>query len=257
MKVLLIEDEKPAAKQLMRLLEKSESFDGIIEGPLASVEDSVAHLSEHSDYDLIFMDIHLADGPSFEIFESIQPETPIIFCTAYNQYALEAFKLRSIDYLLKPIDPNELDRALEKFNSLYAKKDQNQGLSAEVLQNLLQASQGGQNFKSRFLIRLGDKMITRQTQEIQAFYSADKASFLIDNNGRSYPVEYSLGQLESMLDPQDFFRINRQYLIRLAAIESMHNYSGSRIKIVLQNVEDSDILVSRDKTSEFKLWLDR
>ncbi len=257
MRVLLIEDEKPAAKQLIRLLEKSNRFQGEIDGPIASIADSVNHLQKDDAYDLIFMDIHLADGPSFEIFEQLQPKAPIIFCTAYDQYALDAFKLKSIDYLLKPIEPEDLDRALEKYQALYKKEESPAGFSVELLHSILKTTQSPKSYKERFLLRIGDKILTRESKEIVAFHSADKATFLIDLKGKSYPLEYSLGQLEEILDPNDFFRINRQYLIRLSAIQSMHHFSGSRIKVILKNIEDPDILVSRDKTNEFKLWLDR
>ncbi|QNR23105.1 LytR/AlgR family response regulator transcription factor [Croceimicrobium hydrocarbonivorans] len=256
MKILIIEDEKPAARQLERLLQRSEEFEGSIHGPLESIAQTVDHLREHSNYDLILMDIHLADGPSFEIFESVDPSTPIIFCTAYDQYALEAFKLNSIDYLLKPIEPADLDRALQKYKKLHAQRQTPELSAAEILKALQKPKEESKSYKERFMIKLGDRIISRETREVQFFYSAEKASFLQDQDGRSYPIEYSLDQVEASVPNRDFFRINRKYLIRFEAIREMHSYSGSRIKLHLMHCDDDDILVSRDRTAEFKHWLD-
>jgi len=256
MKTLIIEDEKPAAQQLMRLLERSPNFEGTVDGPLQSVAESIEHLQNNHDYDLIFMDIHLVDGPSFEIFESVSNEIPVVFCTAYDQYALEAFKLNSVDYLLKPIEPEELDRALIKYKQWYRSEEKN-GLSADAILAMLKKPADKENYKQRFLVKLGDRIISCETQEIDFFYSAEKATFLQNKEAKSYPLEYSLDQLTDMLDPQQFFRINRKYLVRLRGIEDMRSYSGSRIKLLLRSCEDDDVLVSRDRTTEFKLWLDR
>lgn len=255
MKTLIIEDEKPAAAQLKRLLDRSAEFEGTIVGPIESIKDAIQHLEEHLDYDLIFMDIHLVDGPSFEIFQSLEPPAPIIFCTAYDQYALEAFKLNSIDYLLKPIEPADLDRALKKFSKWHQSKSQS-SLSADVLLSMLAKPQKEKQYKQRFIIKLGDRILSLATTDIAYFYSADKASFVSSLGGKDYPLENSLDQLESILDPKRFFRINRRYLISFESIADMRSYSGSRIKLKLTNCDDPDIMVSRDRTPEFKLWLD-
>jgi DNA-binding LytR/AlgR family response regulator len=255
MKTLIIEDEKPAAQQLMRLLERSTEFNGSIEGPIESIEAAVEHLGNHGDYDLIFMDIHLVDGPSFEIFKSIEPPAPIIFCTAYDQYALEAFKLNSIDYLLKPIEPEELDRALVKFSRLYQNSESR--LSADAILEMLSGSKETPQYKQRFIIKIGDRILSLASAELAYFYSADKATFGSTVDGKDYPLEYSLDQLEGMLNPEDYFRVNRKYLISHKSIADMRSYSGSRIKLELKHNDDSDLLVSRDKTADFKLWLDR
>lgn len=255
MRALIIEDEKPAAQQLIRILNKSEKFEGDIEGPLQSIEDTVAHLKREKDYDLIFMDIHLLDGPSFEIFKQVEPPAPIIFCTAYDQYALEAFKLNSVDYLLKPIDPEDLDRALGKFLKWH-KQAQGERLSADAILKMLSGKDESPQFKERFIIKLGDRILSLATDDLGYFYSAEKATFTTTKDGKDYPLEYSLDQLESFLNPKKYFRINRKYLISLESIIEMRSYSGSRIKLQLQHSDDQDILVSRDKTSDFKLWLD-
>jgi DNA-binding LytR/AlgR family response regulator len=255
MKVLVIEDEKPAARMLMRLLERSEQFDGSVYGPLGSIKECIDHFKSGAEYDLIFMDIHLADGPSFDIFESVKPKSPIIFCTAFDQYALEAFKLNSIDYLLKPIEPSDLDRALTKYREIHYKSSA-PPFSAEALLAALEVHQKPRKHKNRFVLKLGDRILVKETESIALFHSADKATFLQDDDGKEYPMEYSLDQLESMLDPEQYFRINRKYLIRLRAIVDMRSYSGSRIKLQLKNSQDTDVLVSRERTSDFKLWLD-
>lgn len=258
MKVLIIEDELPAAKQLERLLSRSAHFEGRIEGPIATISEAVELLKEASDYDLIFMDIHLADGPSFEIFKQSDYSGPVVFCTAYDQYALEAFKQNSIDYLLKPLEPEDLDRALLKFHQ-FGSKEEASGLDTKALLEALQ-SQSQHNsttFKNRFLVKVGDRMLSIAVDDCLAFYSADKATFLLERNGKSYPLEYSLDQLAERINPKQFFRINRKYLIHLDAISDMRSYSGSRIKLMLKHLKDDDILVSRDKTSEFKHWLDQ
>lgn len=256
MKVLIIEDELPAARQLERLLRRSSVFAGDIEGPYGSISEAVNHLSKNADYDLIFMDIHLADGPSFEILKQVELEAPLVFCTAYDQYALEAFKQKSIDYLLKPVEPEDLDRALSKYQELYGPGKSN-SLSADEILEVLKSSSSQEQFKKRFLIKLNDRMISKQVEDVYGFYSADKVSFLLDREGRSYPVDYSLDQLEQMTDGQEFFRINRKYLIRPESIQDMRSYSSSRIKLEIKGSDDPDILVSRDRTSEFKRWLDQ
>lgn len=256
MKTLIIEDEKPAAAQLKRLLDRSAHFEGEVLGPIESIREAIEHLQSQRDYDLIFMDIHLVDGPSFEIFQSIEPPAPIVFCTAYDQYALEAFKLNSIDYLLKPIEPEELDRALKKFSKWHQAKSE-PSLSADELLRMLTKPPQEKQYKQRFIVKLGDRIISLATNEIAYFYSADKATFVSGLNGKDYPLEQSLDQLEGILDPKRFFRINRKYLISFESIQDMRSYSGSRIKLQLSYSDDPDIMVSRDRTPEFKLWLDR
>lgn len=258
MKILIVEDELPAAKQLERLLNRSSHFEGSIEGPIATISEAVELLKDQADYDLVFMDIHLADGPSFEIFKRSAYSGPIVFCTAYDQYALEAFKQNSIDYLLKPVEPEDLDRALSKFHQLSAKEHGNRLDTQALLEALQTQSKKGQSeFKSRFLVKLSDRMLTIAVADCLAFYSADKATFLLDRQGKSYPLEYSLDQLAGSINPKQFFRINRKYLIHLDAIDDMRSYSGSRIKLMIKHLMDNDILVSRDKTAEFKHWLDQ
>lgn len=258
MKVLIIEDEKPAARQLERLLRRSPQFEGLIDGPVPTISEAVEVLAKKPAYDLIFMDIHLADGPSFEIFKQCDYSGPVIFCTAYDQYALDAFKQNSIDYLLKPVEPEDLDRALNKYHQ-FQTKGQGPDIDSNALLKALQtrSAQELNDYKNRFLVRVADRMLSIATADCLAFYSADKATFLLQRNGKSYPLEYSLDQLAAKIDPKHFFRINRQYLIHLDAVDDMRSYSGSRIKLLIKHLADDNILVSRDKTSEFKHWLDQ
>lgn len=250
MHALIIEDEKPAAMQLRRLLERHEK-ELKISGPLASISQSVAWLESNEHPDLIFMDIHLADGSSFEIFKKVKIKTPIIFCTAFDQYALEAFKVNSLDYLLKPIEPEDLNRALAKFKS----RAEPPAFDQKMLVNLL--SNTPANYKSRFVVKVGEKLVVVNTDEIDFFFSEDKFTYLQTQLGKQYIIDYSLGQLEEITDPNQFFRISRKYLVKLQAIEEVNSYSSSRLKLKLRNCNDSETLVSRDRTSAFKQWLDQ
>ncbi len=252
MNVLIIEDEKPAAEQLMRLLRK-ELPNAFFHGPLPSVKVSREWLDQNPAPDLIFLDIQLADGPSFEIFNGLKITAPIIFCTAYDQYALKAFQLNSIDYLLKPVEPEELRRALEKFSHWNA-TDDHQKYDAQILKQLLESREN--HYKTRFVIKVGDKLNVIEVPEIDFFVSSGKYTFLQTSSGRQYPVEQSLDRLQEILDPSQFHRINRRYIIRFPAIEEVRSYSTSRLKLQLRNCDDNDVMVSRNRTNGFKEWLD-
>lgn len=250
MRTLIIEDEKPAAQQLMRLLQR-EIPEAVIEGPLPSIQESVQWLKAQPHPDLIFLDIHLADGSSFEIFKRLTVNSPIIFCTAFDQYALEAFKLNSLDYLLKPIEPDELKRALDKFKS----RSSPQTIDAEILQSVMR--EVNRSYKDRFVVKLGEKLVVVNTDAIDFFYSEDKFTYLQTESGKQYIIDYSLGQLEEVLNPAVFFRISRKYLVKLSAIIEVHSYSSSRLKLKLRNCQDTETLVSRNRTTAFKQWLDQ
>lgn len=250
MKILIIEDEKPAARRLTQLI--LDRLPGAqIEGNIDTVTSAIAWFSTNPQPDLIFLDIQLADGISFEIFEQVKVATPIIFCTAYDQYAIKAFKLNSIDYLLKPIDPEELGRALDKFES--GRKEP--AISLEQIRSLLQPVP--KTFKSRFLVKLGERILTVDVHEIAFFYSEDKFSLLQTNQGKKYIIDYTLDEIEDMVSPDQFFRLNRKYITSIAAIKDVFSYSNSRLKIHLHNSADNDILISREKVGTFKNWLDQ
>lgn len=251
MNILIIENEKPAADKLIRLLMKIDKSITIL-GVIETVEATINRLQENPQPDLILMDIQLDDGLCFEIFETAHIEIPIIFTTAYDEYILKAFKVNSIDYLLKPIEEVSLNAALAKFKKLYADKDP---FKRDFKQLLFEFRN---QFKSRFLIRIGDKYRSVPIGEIGHFHINERSVFLSDFQGKDYGIDYSLEQLQTMLDPRKFFRINRECIVNIESISLMYSYSSSRLQLTLKNLEKSDLfVVSRDKVSEFKKWIDR
>lgn len=249
MNVLIIEDEIHAADKLERLLIETDPSVRVLT-KTGSIRESVQWLAEHT-ADLIFLDIQLSDGISFSIFEQVDVSTPIIFTTAYDEYAIRAFQLNSIAYLLKPIRARDLAESLEKFKSLRA------AYSIDF-DNLLSQLQGKESaYKKRFLIQVGEKIKKVEVKDIAWFYVLEKGIYLKTFSGRSYPVEYTLDKLETMLNPADFFRINRKYIVNMAAISSMIAYSRGRVKLGLNPPADDemDTIVSIDRSADFKSWL--
>lgn len=249
MRIVIIEDERPAANRLIRLLEAYFGGEEFIQG-LDSVKKSIQWFAENPHPDLIFCDIQLADGISFEIFEQVKLSTPIVFTTAYDHYAIKAFKVNAIDYLLKPIDPEELARSISKFKANQLKPN----FDLEALKELLLPKTT--NFKSRFLVKFGEKIQSITIEEVAFFYSEARVTFLQTKVGKQFVLDQTLDQLESQIDPSTFFRINRKYLCSFPSISDIFTYSNSRLKIKLQNCQDDDILISREKTADFKSWLD-
>jgi len=252
MNFLIVEDEEQAAKRLSRLLSRVEPK-AFIHGPVESVEEAVEWFRNHPEPDLAFFDIHLADGLSFEIGEREKLECPIIFTTAYDQYAVRAFKLNSVDYLLKPIEEVELGQAMEKFRKSFLNHP------AKVLGEHWPVLRDDytNRYKRRFVTKVGDKLLSVETDEVLFAFSENKGTYLKDTQGKKYLVDFSLEELESMLDPDVFFRLNRKYCARFEAVEEMLSYSNSRLKVTLRGHPDQDIVLSRDKTREFKSWIDR
>lgn len=250
MKILIIEDEKPAANRLGKLLSEHFPSASLI-GDMDTVSRAVRWLGENTPPDLIFCDIQLADGISFEIFEKVKVSTPVIFTTAFDQYAIRAFQVNAIDYLLKPIDPKDLARAVEKFRS----QNLSSNLDLEVIKNLLKPQE--KSFKSRFLVKFGEKIQSIPVEEAAFFFSEERVTFLQTFAGKKFVLDSTLEQVESQVDPEFFFRLNRKYLSHIHAIEEVLYYSNSRLKVKLSNCPDSDILVSREKVSELKNWMDR
>lgn len=248
MQILIIEDERPAAAQLKRISAKLKP-DAVFHGPLESISASVKWLISHPAPDLILCDIQLSDGLSFEIFEQVTISSPIIFTTAYDQFAIRAFKLNSIDYLLKPVDPGELQKALQKFE--HRKQS---AVDPEILRSLLQKP--SENYKFRFMIKLGDTIKSIQTDEIVWIVSENKATLLHTKQNKNHIIDYTLNDLERLLDPQKFFRLNRRYLASIDAIKQVLIYSNSRLKIDLYDCNDEEILISRNRVQLFKEWLD-
>lgn len=251
--VLIIEDEPQAVQRLQTLVE--ELMPGIsILAKIDSVEKSVKWLTSHDVPDLIFMDIQLADGISFQIFEHCEVVSPVIFTTAYDEYALRAFKVNSIDYILKPVDKDDLHAALKKYHSLRAVKDS----SKEILENIGEAVRMlTRKYKTRFVLKVGEHLRSIEVSDVLFFYSLEKATFASLGDSRKHIVDFTLDQLEEVLDPQKFFRINRKYIVAAHAIQDMISYTNSRLKLVLKTSDDNDIIVSRERVQEFKDWLDR
>lgn len=246
-KIIIVEDEKPAARRLERLLIE---LDYSVNQKLHSVEEAVEWFQKHAQVDLIFLDIQLSDGLSFEIFEQVTIEADLIFTTAYDEYALKAFKLNSIDYLLKPIDNEELKVALKKFE----KRKSSRSINADLLKSLLIQPHENTSYKTRFSVKVGDRLKTYSTDEILCFESSDKATSLVTLEGKSYVIDESLNQLEPKLSPKDFFRINRSHIIHYKSIQDMVSYSSSRIKINLKGLDKATI-VSRERVKDFKTWI--
>jgi DNA-binding LytR/AlgR family response regulator len=251
MNILIIENEKPAAERIIRLLEKIDKTI-MVSGVLETVEDTINWFQTNPRPDLILMDIQLDDGLCFEIFENVNIELPVIFTTAYDEYTLKAFKVNSIDYLLKPIDEKLLKASLEKFKKLYADKDPFRRDFKQILYEFRN------QYKSRFLIKIGEKYRSVPTREVSHFHIRERNVFLSDYSGKDYGLDYSLEELKSMLDPRKFFRINRDCIVNIDSITLMHSFSSNRLQLILKDKEKNDIfIVSRDKVAEFKKWIDR
>lgn len=252
MKVIIIEDEMHAADFLKSLIHKYDKTIEI-EAVLDSVKKSVKWLEEHSHPDLIFMDIQLADGLSFDIFEKTLVDCPVIFTTAFNEYAIKAFKVNSIDYLLKPIDLDELTRAIDKFKNQFTKSGQelHPMLFDKVIQMITQ------KFKKRFVIKVGEHIKSIAVEDILYFYSMEKATYMHTIDDRNYVIDYSMDQVEKLIDPNSFFRINRKYLISMDSYTDIIAYTNSRLKLELKHSIDQDVIVAREKVRQFKNWLNR
>jgi DNA-binding LytR/AlgR family response regulator len=251
--VLIVEDEPQAARRLESLI-KDLIPDVMILDKLDSVKKSVKWFIENPSPDLIFMDIQLADGISFRIFEQCQVNAPVIFTTAYDAYALRAFKVNSIDYILKPVDKEDLAAALKKFETLTRKKEN----AAELLTSIGEAVKMlTRQYKTRFVIKVGEHLKSIEVNDILYFFSFEKATFAKISDGRKHILDFTLEQLEEVLNPQLFFRINRKYIVSAESIQDMVSYSNSRLKLVLKGSDELDIIVSRERVQEFKDWLDR
>ncbi len=250
MKVLIIEDEILAAEKLEGLLI---SLDPSVEimGKLQSVLESINWFHANPNPDLIFLDIQLDDGICFEIFDAVKIKTPVIFTTAYDSYAIRAFQVNSVDYLLKPIEKESLAKALEKYRLLFDKGASNNQSLDELSTQLVKS------YKTRFFIKIGNHFHSIPVDNIDCFYTIERAVFCNTNNGRKYDLDYSLDQIQKLVDPEKFFRINRNYLIHINAIQDIYNYSSSRLGIKINKIDHLDLIVSREKVGEFKKWLDR
>jgi len=247
---IIIEDEKPAARLLQRKLEKLNIETQVM---LHSVEEAMQWFSTNEHPELIFLDIQLSDGLSFEIFEKIEIKSAIIFTTAYDEYALRAFKLNSIDYLLKPIDEDELAVAVSKFKDRVPKSETLQ-LDFEQIKKML-SNPFEKNYKKRFTIKIGQQLKVIPVDEIECFFSENKGTYVHTFDNRNYLIEATLEVLEQDLDPKDFYRVSRKFIISLKAIKEIILYSNSRLKVILPSYKEEEVIVSREKVSDFKSWI--
>jgi DNA-binding LytR/AlgR family response regulator len=246
MKALIIEDEKPAARRLTKLLLEVDPTIDIV-ATLESVEATIQWLTTNTHPQMMFMDIQLADGSSFDIFKKTDITCPVIFITAYDEYAIDAFKVNSVDYLLKPVKKEALEMAILKFRNLQ------HNYSTLGIDSLLSAS--GKKYKDRFVIKLGNKIKAILVKDIAYFYSKDKLSFICDQEGKNSPIDLSLDKIEVLLDPTEFFRVNRQIIANATSIRDIHTASKSRILLVLDPPSAIEAVVSSERSSLFKKWL--
>ncbi|NHF59453.1 response regulator transcription factor [Flavobacteriaceae bacterium TP-CH-4] len=251
MNTIIIEDEKPAARRLARLLEE---LDVPVTTMLHSVEEAIEWFQDNEHPDLIFLDIQLSDGLSFEIFETVDVRSAIIFTTAYDEYALQAFKLNSIDYLLKPIDDEELEIAVKKYRALKP-SSQKLALDFDDIKKLL-VNPLEREYKKRFTTRVGQHLKIINADDVECFYSENKGTYAATSEGRNYLLETTLENLESELEPKTFFRVSRKFYVNVNHINDIVSYTNSRLQIKLNRFSEQEIIVSRERVRDFKLWLE-
>lgn len=250
MNVVIIEDEKLSAEHLAALLQKVDAS-MVVTNYFDTISASVIAFNEGLTADLIFMDIHLADGNSFEIFSQVKFEIPVIFTTAFDNYAIQAFKQNSVDYLLKPIAFQDLKFAIDKFEK--QKKSGNEELISSIA---MAYQQMNKEYKTRFLVKLGQTIDSIPIEDIHHFETKESLSFLVTNKGNHYPIDYTLDQLETLIQPKQFFRINRKIILNIQSIEKVSTYFNSRLSITTKFLDNEARIVSRERVNDFKKWLD-
>jgi len=251
MRVLIVEDEVAAARRLAKML-KSLEPDSEIESTTDSITTTVNWLRENNEPDLILMDIHLADGSSFKIFEKVRVKCPIIFTTAYDQYAIQAFKVNSIDYLLKPIKEEDLKQSLVKYRE---SSFQVASIDMERLMDALRKSHKA--YQERFIVQFADKLKSIEVNSIAYFVAMEKAVFLVSDDGHRYAIDYTIERLDEILNPKIFYRVNRKFIVNFTSIKGMYSYSKSRVKIDLFPNPETEVIVSSERASGFKDWLNQ
>jgi len=257
MKVLIIEDEDLAVKKLQKTLASVDDSAEVV-GVTDSINASVKWLQSNPTPDLILMDIELADGQSFEIFERTEVKSTVIFTTSYDEFALKAFKVNSVDYLLKPIQKEDLQSALDKFGKMRAMYNNAGSMTVLNVENLvkeLQQKLQPKEYRKRFLVKLGQKLISIETDDIAYFYSDGRLNFFKTKDNKRFVVDYTMDELEEMLDPEKYFRISRSFFVSIESIEKIDDYFGNRLILQLTPVVDKESLVSREKVTEFKKWM--
>lgn len=249
MRIVIFEDEKLASERLIQVLHTIKPEAQVL-ASMKSVEAAVLWLQNNEHPDLIISDIQLLDGESFEIFESVEIKCPVIFTTAYDEYAIKAFEVNSVDYLLKPIQKEKLEKALDKYESQHQSSG---GIDISKISELLQ---GEPEYKSRFLVKFGQRIKAIPVEKIAYFYSHDKLSYLVTFEGQKLPVDQTLEELDGLLNPKNYFRVNRKFIVHFDSVSDIHPYFKGRVKLDLEPSIDEDIVVSSEKTPVFKKWLD-
>lgn len=257
MKLLIIEDEDLAVKKLQKTLAAVDNKAEVV-GVTHSIRSSVDWFTSNPSPDLVLMDIELADGQSFEIFEQTEVKCPVIFTTSYDEYAIRAFKVNSVDYLLKPIQPEDLKAAMEKYHHMkvqYKPETPAPSMRVEQLVKELQQQLAPREYRKRFLVKHLNKLVSVDVKDIACFFSENGLNFFLTFDNRKYLVDYLMDELEEMLDPETFFRANRSLIVTFSSIEKMEDYFGGRLTLKLRPVLDRETLVSREKVSDFKKWM--
>jgi len=255
MDILIVEDEQLAAERLASLLTTYDPTFRVLDC-LDAVEDTVQWFRSRPAPHLLMLDIHLADGLGFDIFQQVDVHCPIIFTTAYDQYAIQAFKVNSIDYLLKPIAFSDLSRAIDKLRRLSTEPAEAPS-TTDFRQVAAAVRELRKTYKTRFIVRFHDRILFKTTEEVAYFCADGKVLYLNTLGQRRYIVDYTLEQLEELLDPTEFYRLNRKFMVRLAAIKDIRTYLGGRLKLLLQPPTDAEVIVSRERVADFKSWLDK
>ena len=254
MKVVIIEDEAPAFRRLEKILHEVDQSIEILE-VFDSIEDTVGYFKSHDAPDLVFMDIQISDGISFQIFDQVEVRCPVIFTTAFDEYMLKAFKVNSVDYLLKPIKKEELEAAIEKYKMLHhAKASFSSGALSEILS---QVKLGGVQYKSRFLVKQGERMLAIKSKDIVCFQSKHGVVHIVTKNEKSYLSDFTLDDLSSLLDPNSFYRANRQFIVHIDYINTVHKYFKGKLLVEMDHFAGDQIIVSTEKATSFKGWIDQ
>ncbi len=257
MKVLIIEDEELAVRKLQKTLQSVDAGAEVV-GITDSIRASVKWLQDNKAPDLILMDIELADGQSFEIFDKVEVNSTVIFTTSYDEYALKAFKVNSVDYLLKPVQKEDLEAALDKYRKmkqLLSASDAPGNINVDNLVKELQQRLQTKEFRKRFLVKQGQKLVSVEVDDIAYFYSDGRVNFFKTNDNRKFIVDYTMDELEEMLDPARYFRISRSFYVSIQSVDQIHDYFGNRLLLNLLPAVDKEAIISREKVSDFKKWM--
>ena len=257
MKVLIIEDEELAVKKLRKTLNAVDESAEVV-GVADSIRSSVNWLQNNPSPDLILMDIELCDGQSFEIFDKVDVKSTVIFTTSYDEFALKAFKVNSVDYLLKPVQKEDLHVAIEKYKklkTLYKDANESPVFNIENLVKELQQKMQGKEYRKRFLVKQAQKLVSIETEQIAYFYSDGRLNFFKTFDNKKFVVDYTMDELEEMLDPEKYFRISRSFYVSINSVDQIHDYFGNRLMLYLKPQVDKEALVSRERVSDFKRWL--